>query len=107
MSPSSDFCITGTIPEACSWAHASQAALRDSSRPVWARMRTRLLIGFRLLVVLVVRPDCSEQRSNGCVPLLDLRRDFRHRAFYPQEVFDIAVLARQRALGEAFQVKAR
>src|SRR6478735_4647312 len=103
MSASSDFCMTGMMPEAWSWAHASQAAFRDSSRPVWASTSTRLLIGFRSLVV---RPDLSQQRSNGCVPLFDLRQVFGHSLRYPQEVFDISVLAGQRAGGQHPQFQA-
>src|SRR6476620_6623639 len=103
MSPSSDFCITGMMPEACSWAHASQAAFRDSSRPVWASTSTRLLIGFRSLMV---RPDLSQQRSHGCIPLFDLRQVFGNSSFYPQEVFDISVLPGQGAGGQSAQFEA-
>src|SRR5690349_22706665 len=103
MSSSSDSCMTGTMPEACRSAQASQAAFSDSSRPVWARTSTRLLIRFRSLVV---RPDLSEQSSSCCLTLFDLRQVLGDPAFYPQEVFDVSVLSGQRTDRKAAQVQA-
>src|SRR6476661_6023125 len=103
MSSSSDSCITGTMPDACSRAQASQAAFSDSSRPVWARTSTRLLIRFRSLVV---RPDLSEQGSCCRLSLFDLRQVLGDPAFYPQEVFDVSVLPGQRTGRQAAQVQA-